>query len=84
MEEPGAAIPAVERQLLWGLRELLRYQPDVCGEKMLSARPGVFTPFPHGVKKEIQRPFCPSMVPERKKGEARVGGSGVPRLALQL
>lgn len=41
VEESGAAIPAVERQLLRGLRELLRYQPDVCGEKALSARLGV-------------------------------------------
>lgn len=38
MEEPGAAIPAVERQLLRGLRELPGHQPDICGEKVLLAR----------------------------------------------
>lgn len=41
VEESGTAIPAVERELLRGLRELLRHQPAVCGKKALSARPGV-------------------------------------------
>lgn len=30
VEEPGAAIPAVEGQLLWGLGEVLRYQASFC------------------------------------------------------
>lgn len=79
MEESGAAIPAVERQLLWGLRELLGHQPNVCGEKVSSARPG--TPKPAtstwGTDREIRRPFCPAMAPERTR-EAMVGRSGVP------
>lgn len=58
MEERGAAVPAVERQLLRGLGEMFGHQPDVCGEKVLSARP----PHAHGVPRMMSLAHAPGPV----------------------
>lgn len=73
VEEPGAAIPAVESQLLWGLRKLLRHQPGICGEGAVSRARVPRIPLPWG---EDGGPHAwPG--PERR-GEGSHGAPGMP------
>lgn len=78
VEESGTAIPAVERQLLRGLRELLRHQPDVCRKKALSARPRVPQGAPtymYGANREFRGPSPPAWPQTERMRKAMAGWS---------
>lgn len=70
VEEPGAAVPVVEGQLLRGLGELLGHQPGVCREGTVR-RPESLGALPGGQDGERWRAeaLLPGLASEKQSGE---------------